>query len=69
MKMGKREKRKRENNSWLSGLGGIFGPSECAGAWASRVRQPTSERTVQAGTGTMPWARAHVPARGRGKQR
>jgi hypothetical protein len=58
MKIGKRNgKRKKKRDSQLAGPGGDFGPAE-RGQAAHQARQWGD------GTGTAPWAWAHVPEKG-----
>jgi hypothetical protein len=67
MKMGKREKRKRKSNSWLSeqGGGGFSAQPSVLARAAARAAGPTRPANGR-NTGMAPWARAHVPVRGRG---
>jgi hypothetical protein len=61
----KREKEKKEKVSWLAGPGGNFHPASSLARVTTRAAGPTRPANGSS-EGTAPWARAHVPARGRG---
>jgi hypothetical protein len=61
---GKKGEKKKEKQFLVSGPGGFSAQSSVR----ARARRPMSEGLAWAGVGMMPWARVHVPVRGRGKQ-
>jgi hypothetical protein len=69
VKRGKRKrKRKKINDSWLNGPGG-FRPKPSVAA-RGHAGKPAQHGSLVGHDVEMPlWARAHVPANGRGRQR
>jgi hypothetical protein len=67
IKKRKKGKGKRKRDSRLAGPRGDFGPVSAlarATTWAAGPTRPASGSD----TGMVPWARAHMPARVRGKR-